>query len=266
MKLQRLSLLKRNDPDEIHLAKLPQNVMITSYAKQRALAINRLVRAVHGGSYEWYGFTVARKDHPECIVDIGLPFNDSNTLHYTGIGPESISAFQDSLPPDMLINGWIHSHGGLDYRHFSHVDEVNHLTVLDYVGTLLKKPITRREVVIDDLLLVSENDPMSKDPSRGSVWVLTDRPVSEARILETVYGCFCYALLVGDGGWLQQEIYYKTRGILTGSGGITRKEAEMLEVESGRAFTQGDRELLAKEIKKRIVPREGASIHARSGA
>jgi hypothetical protein len=262
LKIRRLSLLAKEGPREIEIAKLPRDVSITTYAKCRALAVNGLVRAIHGDSYEWYGFTLALKDRPECIVDIGIPFNDSNAYHHTAIGPENISLFSDSLPHDLIINGWIHSHGRLDYRGFSRTDEQNHLSVLDYVGTFVKKPVSRRQIVIRDLVALTQ-DRFGQDEKTGrSVWVVTDVPVSEARIFEAVHGSFCYGIVVGDGGWHMQEIYYKTRGILTGTVSIGKKEARMVPVDSGRVFTKKDRELLAGEIKAKIKPGERIS-HSR---
>ncbi len=254
MKFRSLSALKRTEPVETLIGKLPQNVMITKYAWQRALAVNELVRRIHGDSFEWYGFTLGGVDYPECITDIGLPVNDQNVHQYTGIGPENISRFQDSMPVDMLINGWIHSHGKISFRSFSSTDQANHLTVLDFVGTFLKKPIARKEVRVDDLLLVSEENQDDGTPGRGSVWIETDRPISTARIFERVFGTFCYALLVGDGGWHTQEIYYRTRAILTGASSLDGRQADLLVVESGREFTKRDEDLLAAEISERINP------------
>ncbi len=256
MNIQRLSVLKREDPEEIQLAMLPQNVTITTYAKDRALSVNELVRSIHGDSYEWYGFTLGSKERPDCIADIGIPFNDHNVHQYTGIGPENISSFSESLPRDLVINGWIHSHGRLEYREFSRTDERNHLTVLDYVATFLRKPVSRREILIEDLLVITEDRFRQEQGSGGNVWIVTDKPVSEARIFELVYGSFCYGIVVGDGGWHMQEIYYRTRGILTGTSSVAKTKAQMLPVDSERTFTKKDREVLAGEIKVRIKPRQ----------
>lgn len=254
MRLRSLSLLKRTGPGEVPLAPLPRAVTITRYAKERALAVNRLVRKMHGASFEWYGFTLAGRENPECVVDIGLPVNDRNIHRYAAIGPESISLFRDSLPPDTVINGWIHSHGDLDYKYFSPTDEANHLTVLDYVATFLRKPVARREVVIDDLRLAAGNDTEGWEAAAGSVWIVTDRPVAHARVFETVYGAFCYGILVGDGGWHRQDIYYRTRGILTGTTSASRREARMSVVRGERPFTDADREALAFEVESKIRP------------
>jgi hypothetical protein len=53
-----------------------------------------------------------------------------------------------------------------------------------------------------------------------------------------------------------QRIYYRTRGILTGTSSITKAQAPILPVDSGRVFTPKDKEILAGEIKERINPRE----------
>lgn len=267
MRLRSLSTIKRTDPGEVILGNLPRNIPITRYALQRAVSISGLVRRIHGDSFEWYGFTLAEREDPECIIDIGLPSNDRNVERYARIGPENISAFQDSLPGDVLINGWIHSHGKINLREFSRVDEINHLTVLDYVATFIKRPVSRREVVVDDLRLFSERNVREADPAAGSVWIVTDDPVLRAALFEIVQGSFCYGLLVGDGGWYRQEIYYRTRGILTGTDNLYSNHAEMLPIDSGRVFTKDDEEALAREIKNRIKPdRHGRTVGSYSVA
>ncbi|NIR12798.1 MAG: hypothetical protein GWN86_02120, partial [Desulfobacterales bacterium] len=84
-------------------------------AKDKAFKISELVREIHDESYEWYGFTLADKDNPELITDIGLPRNAQNLEEYATINPEGIAEYHDSLAGDTLINGWIHSHGALHY-------------------------------------------------------------------------------------------------------------------------------------------------------
>ncbi len=254
MRLAKLSSLKRPEPEYVTLSELPRNVIIDRFAISKALAVNELVRGIHGDSYEWYGLTLAKKENPECITDIGLPVNDSNVHQYTGIGPENISLYRDVLPPDLIINGWIHSHGSLGYKRFSRIDEANHLTVLDYVCSYMKIAVEKREAVIDDLRVVNEAELGSGGSDGGSVWIVTNEHVSRARIFETVYGCFAYAILVGDGGWYRQEIYHRTRGILTSSTNVVKRSAELLPVSSGRRFTKPDRDFLAREVREKIRP------------
>lgn len=255
----------REEPAEIEIAKLPQQVLITRYARCKALSINELVLRIYGGSFEWYGFTIASGERPECIADIGIPVNNVNVHTRTGISAESISLFSESLPPELAVNGWIHSHGSLESLEFSKTDEANHLTVLDFVGTLLKKPVSRREIRIRDILPVTLETLERGDEPRGSVWVVTDRPVSGARIFETVHGSFCYGIVVGDGGRHAQDIYYKTRGILTGTTGTGRKRARMLPVDFERVFTAEDMERLADEVRAKIRPAESILSGGPSG-
>jgi len=143
MRFRSLSELKRPQPCEISLADLPQDIAMSQYAKAKAFKINELVLTIHEDSFEWYGYTLATKDNPELIVDIGLPKNDQNLLDYTTIGPERIAEFQESLPDDTLINGWIHSHGALQFKHFSSTDEKNNLTVLDFISTRIRKAVVK---------------------------------------------------------------------------------------------------------------------------
>ena len=73
---------------------------MAKYAKDKAFKISELVGMIFEKSFEWYGFTLADKDHPELIIDIGLPQNDLNLQDYTALGSQRIAEFQESLPED----------------------------------------------------------------------------------------------------------------------------------------------------------------------
>lgn len=236
------------------MAVLPQEIPMAHYAMAKAFKINELVRTIHKESLEWYGYTIANRDHPELIVDIGLPANEKNIHHYTSVGPEEIANYQKSLKPDTVINGWIHSHAGLGYRHFSAIDEENQITVLDYVTTLLRKPVAKREIVIEDLALLIKNRWTEQDLENGSVSLITDVPVTEARILETIYGGFCYSIVIDDEGWHKQEIHYRTRGILSGQITESKTEADIILIHTGRFLTQFDIDALSHEVETKIQP------------
>ena len=208
---------------------LPEQVRMTDYARAKAFLVSELVRRVHHAAYEWYGFTLAEQGRPEIICDVGLPDNAENQENYTSISAELIAAYAESLPAGLIINGWLHSHGALEYRHFSPTDEANQATVLDYVTSLLAMPVAQKEVVIRDLALKVLGEGAAMDtapgdagkergtlPAPASVTLFTDVPVGRAKLMETVYGGFCYAVVIGDEGWTRQEIHCKTRGILTG--------------------------------------------------
>ncbi len=254
MRFKSLGELKRAEAYELILASLPEAIRLTGYARAKAFKISELVREVHGDSYEWYGYTLGSRDNPEVIRDIGLPKNDENSQHYTRIGPENIAAYQETLPDDRIINGWIHSHGELDLQGFSAIDAQNQEVVLNYVTALVKQPVAKRELVIKDLALLVEGRWSPPDLERGSVCLVTDVPVAAARIMETVYGGFCYAMVVGDAGWHRQEIHYKRRGILSGQTSITKKEAEVMEVESSGPFPQEEIAALREEVRTKIQP------------
>ncbi|MFP3868242.1 MAG: hypothetical protein ACLFUU_08785 [Desulfobacteraceae bacterium] len=254
MRFKSLSQLKRPAAQEVILDSLPQKISMTSYAHAKAFKINELVRTIHQSSYEWYGYTLARRDNPELIVDIGLPHNEQNVLEYTSIDPEKIAAFQEALAADRFINGWIHSHGELDFQVFSATDEQNHLTVLDYVTALYKKPIAKKEILIKDLTLLVAGHFAEPDLAKGSVSLITDVPVAQVRVLETVYGGFSYGIVIGDQGWHRQEIYYKRRAILSGQTSVSHQEAEIVLVEDGQSLTPVELAALAAEVKEKINP------------
>lgn len=259
MRFKALKDLKRPVPWEIRLATLPEVILMTDYARAKAFLISELVERVHGEAFEWYGFTLGERHRPEVIRDVGLPLNAENQENYVNLTSEGIAAFQESLPPHLVVNGWIHSHGDLEFRQFSETDSRNQTTVLDFVTSSLKLPVAQKEVVIRDLTLGRLSDLESQDPapaawSGGSVTLLTDKPVSRVRLLETVYGGFSYAIVIGNEGWTRQEIHYKTRGILTGETHISRKEAELKILETGRRLTPEEIQLLEAEVRDRLRP------------
>lgn len=254
MKIKRLADLKKIGTREIRLAELPQEISMTRYARDKAFKINQLVRHIHQRSYEWYGFTLADSQRPELITDIGLPKNDENLEQYVSLGADRIIDFRDSLPDKMIINGWIHSHGELDYRRFSEIDSANQETVLDYVTARLRLPVAKVEVVIKDLALLHGEAWSAEDLSKGSVSLITDIPVSEARIWETEYGGFCYAVVIGDDGWHEQEIHYKKRGILSGRTFLSKTAASIRFCDDGRLLTFSDVEALEVEVTNQLGP------------
>jgi hypothetical protein len=256
VRLKSLSELKRSEPAEIALGALPQEISMTRFAREKAFKISELVRNIYKESYEWYGFTIADRNNPEVVIDVGLPNNDQNVHEYTGIGPERIARYQESLPPELLINGWVHSHGKLNFQQFSNIDAQNHLTVLDYVTSLLRKPLAKREILVRDITLLVQGEYSENDLMEGSVSVVTDAPVSEVRIMETVFGGFSYGIVIGDGGWHKQEIYYRTRGILTGRTIVSMREAEIVFIDGERSLTASDVDRLAEQVAKKISPRE----------
>jgi hypothetical protein len=265
VRFKALKDLSRAAPLEVVLGSLPEEIFITDYAKAKAFAVSELVRRVHGEAFEWYGFTLAERTRPEVIVDVGLPENTENLETYTSISPERIAAYQEALPSGRIINGWVHSHGDLDYRHFSPLDDYNQATVLDYVTSLLRVPVAQKEVVIRDLAfgVMGEGPDPGPPGGRGeenapsapaSVTLLTDVPVGRAKLLETVYGGFCFGIVIGDEGWTQQEIHYKTRGVLTGETLVSKRQADLTLVTTGKILTTSDLEALELEVKDRIRP------------
>ena len=267
MRFKALGDLARTAPREIRLSNLPEQIRMTDFARAKAFLVSELVLRVHGAAYEWYGFTLGERGNPAVIVDVGLPENDENQENYTSISPERIAAFEESLPGGLVINGWLHSHGALEYRDFSPVDDVNQATVLDYVTSLLMAPVAQKEVVIRDLalLVMGEEKALASSLKRAhdeggaslapaSVTLITDVPVGQARLLETVYGGFCFAIVIGDEGWTQQEIHYKTRGILTGETLISQREADLTLVKTGKILIPSDQEALEVQVKERLRP------------
>jgi hypothetical protein len=254
MRFKSLSQLKRPELSEISFAALPQTVTMAQYAREKAFKINELVRTVHEESLEWYGFTLGTKDAPDVITDIGLPRNNLNLQAYTALSSDRIAAFKESLADDVIINGWIHSHAALSYEHFSPMDKKNHLVVLDFVAAGLRKPIAKREIAIGTLTLLLKGQFVEEDLVPGSVCLITDSPITSAMIMETVYGSFCYAIVIGDQGWHQQQILYKENGVLSGHTLLSDKEAEIVLVDTGKVLTEHEINALRDEVEEKIQP------------
>jgi hypothetical protein len=254
MRFKDLSQLKRPEPLIITLGSLPQHILMAKYARDKAFKISERVGVIFEKSFEWYGFTLANNDHPELITDIGLPQNDLNLQDYTTLGSQRIAEFQESLPEDVLINGWIHSHGDLNYRHFSNTDEKNHLTVLDFVAARTRKPLAKKEIAIQDLVLLEKDRFVEKDLEKGSISLITDGPITEAKIMETVYGSFCYSIVIGDKGWHEQEIHCREGGILSGHTTVRSQAAKIEFVDTGRALSQSVISALSNEVEEKIKP------------
>lgn len=254
MRFKTLAALNRAEPLYLPLAELPWEILMTRYAMNKAFALNELVRSIHGGSFEWYGYTIAEKRKPELIIDVGLPENDLNRMDYTALDPLDIATYQESLGREKIINGWIHSHGSLDYRSFSTTDEANSMAMLDYVFSILKIPVAKREILIKDLTFFVEGGYGEADLVEGSVSIIADGPVKQARILETVHGGFCYCVVVGDNGWHTQEIVTKERGILSTQTEVARKGASLVLLDTGQILTANIMEILGREVREKIKP------------
>jgi hypothetical protein len=254
MRFKSLLELKRPDLKEISLAALPQSISMAHYAREKAFKINELVRNVFESSLEWYGFTLAAADNSYLIADIGLPHNGLNLKDYASLRAERIAEFQESLPKGVVINGWIHSHGALAYKQFSHTDANNHLVVLDFVAAGSRRPVAKREIAIKDLLLLQKDRFDEKDLAAGSVCLITDAPITEAVIMETIYGSFCYAVVIGDGGWHEQQIHYKENGALSGYSALSHRQAEIALVDTKRILTPLDISALRREVETKIQP------------
>lgn len=254
MRLKNLGQLKKASPKEVIFTQLPEVIHLSDYAREKAFLINKLVRQQFQRSYEWYGFTLGRRAAPELIVDIGLPVQDQNLEQYVSLAPEKIAVFRDSLPEDLLINGWIHSHGNLSLHQFSDLDQANHATVLDFVTAELRLPLAKVQVLIGDLTLLVADSWQEADLRAGSVSLITDVPIKHAELWELVYGGFCYAIVIGDSGWHLQEIHYKKRGLLSGQVSVWHQQATIRYYDDGRRLPHSEVEALAEEVATKLAP------------
>jgi hypothetical protein len=111
MKLKTISAFTRREPREIVLASLPSEILIAHFARDKTLAINELIRTVHGDSLEWYGYTLGEKAKPDLVLDVGLPRNGQNGPDYTALTPQMIQKYQESLPASLFYGA-----GGIRQR------------------------------------------------------------------------------------------------------------------------------------------------------
>ena len=254
MRFKHLSHLKRPESLKIILGSMPQNILMFERARDRAFKISEAVREIFNESYEWYGFTLADPTHPEFIIDIGLPKNDMNLQNYTILSSSRIAEFHESLPKNRIINGWIHSHGALNYKHFSTTDEKNNRTVLDFVAAGTRKLLAKKEIPIQDLVLLEKDRYNEKDLERGTVSLITDKPVAEAKIMETIYGSFCYSIVIGDGGWHEQQIHYRERSVLSVQTKVWSKSAEIEFAHTRKGLNPEELQAIGNEVKEKIQP------------
>ena len=72
--------------------------------------------------------------------------------------------------------------------------------------------------------------------------------------METVYGSFCYSIVIGDTGWHEQEIHCRKRGILSGHTTVSSKGANIEFVDTGKTLSNIDICALNDEVKEKIKP------------
>ena len=110
------------------------------------------------------------------------------------------------------------------------------------------------EIIIQDLAMLVKDQHTDRDFEKGSVALITDKPISEATIMETIYGSFCYCIVVGDEGWHEQEIHYRERGILSKHTKESHRAADIERVDTGRGLSETDIKALSDEVKQKINP------------
>jgi hypothetical protein len=72
--------------------------------------------------------------------------------------------------------------------------------------------------------------------------------------METIYGSFCYSIVIGDKGWHEQEIHCREMGILSGHTTVRSQAANIEFVDTGRSLSQSDINELSNEVEEKIKP------------
>jgi hypothetical protein len=263
MVIKDLDLLRKKSGNglEVIIEELPKKVKIIDYALEKGFTINRLVREIYGRSYEWYGFLIAEKKQPEVIIDIGIPENAVNSYTYTKVEPEQVQKFlielKENGKDDYFVNGWIHSHGNLGFRQFSSTDEQNMKVMLNFTSSHTTKPIAKKEVLISNLAVVSQNGKPIEEilkENDGSIVIITQNEPGELRIFDTIYGCFGYSIVIGDEGWSKQKIMYRKHSIISRIDEYWTEDAEIELIETEKRIENVELEALKEEIKQKIKP------------
>lgn len=249
---------QRKNKTIVELDELPTSVHMTTYAVDKAFAVNKLVRELYNKSYEWYGYLLATEKEPELAVDVGLPKNAMNHLGGTGLDPREIEIYRRSLPQDYFINGWIHSHGDLGFRQFSGTDDRNQPVMLNYVCSKRMTPI-RKEALALDHLYIETKEHIGKEEELLSLHMpgveLEGVARARAKLYELILGGFSYAVVIGDEGWTNQEVYHKERKMVTGKNNYKKiEDAQLNTVNQGREFTLLDLARLQEKVRETIDP------------
>ncbi|MFA5084539.1 MAG: hypothetical protein WC475_04155 [Candidatus Paceibacterota bacterium] len=253
MKIQSLSQFDKKEKLEIILDKLPEKVRITDYALVKGFKVNELVKKIHHSSYEWYGFLIGERSNPGLVTDIGIGKNDANNSAYTRIAPEEIQKFLEEMNGNRLINGWIHSHGNLGFRQFSGTDDGNMKTVLSFVASATRKPIAKKEIIVNDISIVTE-DYTKSELKKGTLTLITNKKIEKPKILETVYGGFSYSIVIGDEGWHEQEISCEKYSLFTDKKENTSEKSDLEVIATGKTLSKEDVNALQKDVKEKIRP------------
>ncbi|MFC1698119.1 hypothetical protein ACFL1H_07290 [Nanoarchaeota archaeon] len=259
-RFQNLSKIEDIKIDNKILDTLPTDIYMTDYAVEKAYKINNFMKDIHDSSFEWYGYTIAKKDDPYKIIDVRFGYNDRNDGAYTRIEPENIEQFRMSLADDEVINGWIHSHGDLGYKQFSGTDEANHKVVRDYVSSLLRKPIEMTEIVMDNLGSLVDGKYKEDDMKDFSVTIVGDNEVKNPKLYETIKGGYCFSIVIGDSGWSEQEIETERYHMLTKKSIPGKIKTEILPIKTDQVLTIDTLLDLEMQIHQKFQPSRGGYV------
>jgi hypothetical protein len=89
---------------------------------------------------------------------------------------------------------------------------------------------------------------------KGTVSLITDQPITEAKIVETVYGSFCYCIVIGDDGWHEQQIHYREKSVLSGHSTVWSQSTNIEFVDTRRTLNPEEIQAIANEVKAKIRP------------
>ncbi len=240
---------------------LPEDIPYSDYAFKKSFKVVERFRKKYD-SKEWYGLTLGTLAAPMDIYDIGIPPNNKNYNAYTQIIPEMIGEYIETLDPKLVVNGWVHSHGHLNYRQFSGTDYDNMRVVHNFVSSRIEFPLEKRERLVNNLSILIEGQYSLKDLNNGSLTLIVDQPIKQARILDTLLGSFSYHVVIGEGGWHCAEILYGFRDLLSGKDmEIKRKTGPDLlrRVNDGRKFGRSATRKLYRELDEKISIRKSVS-------
>lgn len=261
---------EKEDDDELIV--LPETVSIGKGALDKAYAVCRLLKEVRGSSSEWYGLMLSTLDKPEVVRDFVFGKQESGAAH-TEIDGEEVGKLTDLATKrgkDWIVNGWIHSHGGLA-TFFSGTDDTNMKTVLNsiYLNTRKsfkksynliegKKTLSydkaKKEVLMKGALKTDPEICLALPSSKGLEKITQEqlKKIIKIKFKEPVLSGWSYSIVVNDAKDKKGHINYKEELPQKDQSRTWDKSANIIVVDEPIYEIKLDEDALKKEIAEKI--------------
>ncbi len=252
---------------------LPKKILIGTGAMDKAFTVCRLLKEVRGSSSEWYGLMIGTLDKPEVIRDFVFGKQESSAAH-TEIDGSEVGKLTDLVVKergkDWIVNGWIHSHGGLA-TFFSGTDDTNMETVLNsvYINTRKsfkkaynfiegKKNLSynkdKKEVLMTGILPTDPEITLGLPSSRGLDKITQEqlKKIVQIKIKQPVLAGWSYSIVVNDKNDKKGHINYKEELPLKHENKTWDESADIVVINEPVYEIKIDENTLKKEIEEKI--------------